>query len=431
MATLQDVLALHLDDYVRGRHLHPREARAAACILRCYTPAAGSHLDACPLGHFYSEVFHACHHRSCPRCADAPRQHWADAQLQRLLPCPHFHCVFTLPHELLPLWEFNRQTMISLLIDAVRSTLLRMLADPRHLGATPGLLLSLHTWGRNLSHHPHVHALVTAGGLRPDGSWLATRAGFLLPLPPLRKLFAGLLLAALTERLNNASLRLPASLPLPHWRELIGRLYRKHWNLQINAPYASGRSVTLYLARYAIGGPLPKDRDLHLHEGRVCFDYTDHREGRRKRLELSAHEFIDRILWHAPPKGVHTIRHAGLYATACREHHRRAVLALALPEPPSPHDIVFAPTPANPPAAPALCPLCGAALRSRFIPPARAADQISFVSSAPASGAPPATAHLGPTQRSNGHLTGKLGRAPPPDQYRLRPAELARQMPFN
>ena len=420
MATLQDVLAIHYDSYVRGRRLHPRQARAAQCILRCYTPAAGSHFDACPHGHVCTEVLHACHHRSCPRCADRPRQQWTDAELHRLLPCPHFHCVFTLPHELLPLWELNREFMIEVLIGAVRCTLLRMLRDPRHLGATPGLLLSLHTWGRNLSHHPHVHALVSAGGMRPDGSWLATRAGFLLPLPPVRKLFCGLLLAALTERLNEGTLALPASLPPPHWRHLIRALYRKHWNVQINAPYASGRSVTLYLARYATGGPLPKDRELTLHDARVSFDYTDHRDGQRKRMSLNAHEFIDRILWHAPPKGVHTIRHAGLYASACREHHRQALIALSLPEQHTTDDNDFTTAHANPATGPALCPICGAALCRRFVAPARAPDQISYTSSVPAPGAPAPTAHLGPTLRSTRHPTA--GRAPPRVHRRLRAA---------
>lgn len=421
MATLQDVLAAHYDDYARGKRMHPREARAAQCILRCYTPAAGSHVDSCPHGHVCDEVFHACHHRSCPRCADRPRRQWADAELQRLLPCPHFHCVFTLPHELLPLWELNRESMIELLITAVRSTLLRLLRDPRHLGATPGLLLSLHTWGRNLSHHPHVHALVTAGGLRADGSWLATRAGFLLPLPPVRKLFCGLLLAGLTERLNDGALHLPGSLSAPpHWRQLVRALYRKHWNVQINAPYASGRSVTLYLARYAVGGPLPKDRDLTLRDGRVAFDYTDHRDGLRKRINLSANEFIDRILWHAPPKGVHTIRHAGLYAAACREHHRRALVALALPAHLPPHDIDSPPPPPKPAAVPGQCIVCGAPLRRQFFRPAQAVNQISFLYGAYRRSAPPPPAHLGPTLRSSRHPTA--GRSPPSRCSRFRAA---------
>jgi hypothetical protein len=416
MASMQDVFTQHFQSYQRGRHLHSRESRAAQCILQCQTPAAGSHLDWCADGHFAEQACHACHHRSCPRCADRPRHLWVQAELQRLLPCPHFHTVFTLPHELLALWEFNREAMIALLMDSVRSSLLVLLADPRHLGATPGLLLSLHTWGRNLSHHPHVHALVSAGGVRADGRWLATRDGFLLPLAPLRKLFVGKLLAGLSELLEHQALCMPSQLPAPHWRHVISQLYRKHWNIQINAPYASGRSVTLYLARYAKGGPLPKDRDLILRDAYVSFAYTDHRDAQRKRLCLTADEFIARILWHAPPKGVHTVRHAGLYATAARRQHGQALLALTLPQPLQ--HAASSPPPIS--SAKPSCPTCGAPLLRRFFSSAHGTDQNSYLSAPHATTLTQRSAHLGPTGRSNGHPTAS--RSPPPSHSRLRAA---------
>jgi Putative transposase/Transposase zinc-binding domain len=417
MASMQDVFAQHFESYQRGRRLHSREAHAAQCILKCYTPEAGSHVDWCPAGHFTEQTYHACRHRSCPRCADRPRQLWVQAELQRLLPCPHFHSVFTLPHELLALWEFNREAMIKLLMDSVRSSLLGLLGDPRHLGATPGLLMSLHTWGRNLSHHPHVHALVSAGGVRADGSWRAARDGFLLPLAPLRKLFAGKLLAALKALLHEGALRLPAHLAAPHWQRITSQLYRKHWNIQINPPYASGRGVTLYLARYAKGGPLPQDRALNMCDGNVSFDYTDHRDTQRKRMRLGADEFIARILWHAPPKGVHTTRHAGLYATAARAQHRQARLALAWP-----HSALHAPTTLLLPTVPTTptCPACGGPLRRQIFHARQAADQISYQSPPHATSFTPRPAQLGPTGRSSGHPTA--GRSPPQSYSRLRAA---------
>lgn len=396
--SMQEIFDTHFDSYAQQRKLHPRESRAAWCIRNCYTAGCGSHTLRCPAGHFSIEQFHACSHRSCPRCSQRSRAAWVDAELERLLPCPHFHVVFTLPHELLPLWEFNREPLIKLLLDCVRSTLLQLLADPRHLGATPGLLLALHTWGRNLSHHPHVHALVSAGGLTPERRWKSTRQGFLLPLKPLQRLFCGKLLAGLQDLLACAQLRLPPLQPRPHWSALLQALYRKHWNVQINPPYASGRSVALYLARYVRGGPLPKQRALLCTPSCVSFAYTDHRDGLSKRLRLDPHEFIARVLWHAPPKGVHSVRHAGLYGSAAAQHHLAAKVALHLhPTSPAvpPH---VTPEPPAPPHSVQLCPTCRSPLwrsfRSPAIPGYLGTNQIPLYQSAP----PRADiAHPGPT----------------------------------
>lgn len=406
--TMRDIFQRHAPSGALGRSLHPREQRAAWCIANCYTPALGSHALMCPQGHCVIEQPHACRHRSCPRCAEGPRRAWADAQLARLLPCPHFHIVFTVPHELLALWEYNREHFTQALFDAVRGTLLALLADPRHLGATPGLLMALHTWGRNLSRHPHVHALVTAGGWSAERGWVATRAAWLLPVKPLRRLYAGKLLGALRALLDAGALALPPTLAPAHCAALLGRLYRKHWNIEIRPPYESGRGVALYLARYAKGGPLPRSRPLYLHEdaAQVRFEYRDHRDGRSRQQRLSAHEFIARVLWHAPPKGIHTVRHAGLYATAARRHHRAAAIALSLP-----HATPPAPAPALSRAAsmPLLrCPRCAQPLQRVRAPPVGQRHQISHQVAAPQLVPPDGTPRprgLGTTDRSNGPPT--------------------------
>lgn len=406
--SMQNIFAAHFDAYALQHRLHPRESRAAWCIRNCYTSACGSHTLRCPQGHFTHEQFHACSHRSCPRCSPRTRASWIDAELGRLLPCPHFHVVFTLPHELLLLWQFNRERLIQLFFDAVRHTLLELLADPRHLGATPGLLMALHTWGRNLSHHPHIHALVTAGGLTPDLRWRPTRDGFLLPLKPLQRLFCGKLLAGLLALLHSSELRLPPRQPASYWASLLRSLYRKHWNVQINPAYSSGRSVTLYLARYAKGGPLPKHRPLFLHHGTVSFDYTDHRNKQSNRLHLAPAEFISRVLWHAPPTGVHTVRHAGLYATAARRHHLHALISLtsnAADPPPAYH----APPQARPTTSSApRCPTCNAPLWRSYSAAARSRtqgkNQIPLYQSAHSRAT---TSHLGPTTPFKPKRNGK------------------------
>jgi Putative transposase/Transposase zinc-binding domain len=367
--SLQGVFVRHFGEFAATRKLHPRERRAAQCIAQCYTGALGAHLLKCPQGHVQRVQPHACRHRSCPRCVEPARSRWIDAQLQRLLPCPHFHTVFTLPHELLPLWTFNRQRMTQLLFESARDSLLQLMADPRRLGVMPGVLMTLHTWGRTLSYHPHLHCLVTAGGLSAQSGWIGSRAHVPISALPLKKLFRGKFLHELGRLLEHRGFTLPAGHDGAHWRGIIRALYREDFNVEVGDAYPHGRGVALYLARYVKGGPLPKERALFCNGTHVCFDYTDHRDGRTKRLTLQIPHFIERILWHAPPAGQHLTRYAGLYSHAHRAHYRNAVQALqppastaaatptSVPHRPAPN--AAQPPAVAPPPAPLLCPQCG------------------------------------------------------------------------
>jgi Putative transposase/Transposase zinc-binding domain len=436
-STLQEVFESGFEEYARGRTLHSRETRAARCIRGCYTAEMGAHTDSCLNGDYERLQFHACRHRSCPRCADSSRVNWIDAELQRLLPCSHFHAVFTIPHSLLALWERNRAWFIKLLFDCARESLLQLLADPRHLGATPGLLMSLHTWGRDLSRHPHVHCLVSAGGMDERDHWRSTRPGWLLPVRPLQKLFRGKLLDALWRALSAQHLSIPPWTTEAGWKEHIKRLYRTHWNVEIRPPYEHGRGVVLYLAAYAKGGPLPSDRPLHLRDGRVRFGYTNHRSGRPRTLTLTQREFIARVLWHAAPRGVHTTRHAGLYSTSARAQHQLAAQALgsftttnttAWPRASATHT-----QPTS--AAQKRCPNCGGPLVrigfQRARTPPHQTGEISLCVAAPATGPPTEHYGRGPTGRWSGQPTAGTGRATPQEYSRLRAAGVSRWSPLN
>lgn len=416
----QSIFVQHFDAFAATARLHPRQQHAAQCIRACGTRAMGAHVLSCPTGAYEQLQFHACRHRSCPRCADAARSRWIDAELKRLLPCPHFHVVFTLPHSLLPLWEFNRERFMSLLMRCARESLLDLMESPNHLGATPGLLLSLHTWGRTLSHHPHVHCLVSAGGIDSTGAWRATHARWLLPVRPLQALFRGKLLATVLHGVEHRW-QLPPWSTVSYWRGLVQRLYRKHWNIEIRPPYEHGRGVVLYLARYAKGGPLPRKHNLCLNNGTVQFDYTDHRDHRTKQMTLSPNEFISRLLWHAPPRGQHTTRHAGLYCSARRADHRAAQQTLSASQPLNTLASWPRPAPTPSPVAP-LCPHCGLSmLRTRrllalvsTLPAAHHAGEISPRSTTLV---PSTTVHprqRGPTGRSSGHPMAEPGAAPQP-----------------
>ncbi len=350
------------ETFTATRSLHPRELRAARCIADCGTRAMGAHVLRCPEGACEQLQFHACRHRACPRCAQSCRARWVEAEFKRLLPCPHWHIVLTLPHELIPLWSFNRAGLTSLFMRCVRESLLELMRQPRYRGAPPGvipgLLLSLHTWGRTLSQHPHVHCLLSAGGIDTSGLWRDLPQGWVLPVRVLQALLRGKLLSALAHELRCARWVLPASLSPSDGPTLLRQLWRKHWNVEIRGPYEHGRGVVLYLARYAKGAPLPPHPFLELLEQdgqpRLRMPYLDHRSGMNRTLSLSVQEFISRVLWHAPARGIHTTRHAGLYTAAHRRHHQTALQQLAHRPVPSswPRPVLSA----HPPPVP--CPHC-------------------------------------------------------------------------
>jgi hypothetical protein len=334
--------------------------------------------------------------------------HW---QLQRLLPCEHFHAVFTLPHVFLPLWAYNRAWLNATLLRCARESLLELCADERHLGATPGLLLALHTWGRDLNQHPHVHALITAGGLDTSGQWRTSRSGYLVPVKALAALFRGKLLHALRQALQQQRLQLPQQRAATHWLAHIRTQYRKHWNVHLAERYAHGRGVALYLARYVKGGPLSNDRALHIQRGHVLLPYTDHRDGRAKRARFSTEHFIERVLWHAAPRGQHLVRHCGLYASAARGHHQHCMqLLVSHPMPAYPAPLL---------SALAACPRCAAPLTPLVsLLPVHRVGEVSY--------SVPVT-----TERRLGPTTSSSGNPPAGCSQALRRRSLHRRIPLN
>jgi hypothetical protein len=322
--TLQAIFASHFAHYAAQRKLPLRAHRAASAIVHCRTPALGGHIQRCPEGHVARMHYNACRHRSCPRCSALPRARWAQTQAARLLACEHYHVVFTLPHELMALWAHNRPWFNATLFQCARDTLIELCADARFLGATPGIIMALHTWGRTLNPHPHVHCLVSGGGLTRAGDWKAVHNGYLLPVRVVKSLYRGKMLAAIGEALEEDRLRLPAQSTKAHWARCVRRLHRKNWNVHLAQRYPHGRGVLRYLARYVKGGPIPEQRLQSANAQQVVFRYTDHHDGAQKRMRLATGEFIARVLWHAPETGQHTVRHYGLYANSAHTRLERA-----------------------------------------------------------------------------------------------------------
>ena len=327
-ATLQGIFEAGFIDYANSKGLAHKHYKAANAIINCRTDAMGGHIQRCPDHHEQHIQYHSCKHRSCPQCNALPKAKWVDAQHAKLLHCDHYHVVFTLPHELLTLWRYNQRWFAHALFQACRDTLITLLKDPQHLGALPGLLMALHTWGRTLNLHPHVHCLVTGGGLTDDNQWRAVNYNYLLPVAVVKALYKGKLLSHLWDALNDNTLTLPPDLSHGQAQRLLRRINDKSWNVRLQERYEHGRGVMLYLSRYVKGGAIKNPQILNASEQQVTFRYKDHHDQKHKALPLSRKDFIERVLWHVPEPGQHIVRQYGLYAHKGRDKRNRCRLFL-------------------------------------------------------------------------------------------------------
>jgi Putative transposase/Transposase zinc-binding domain len=316
--SVQTILQQGYEAYARDHALPGYVRRAVQAILACRTARLGGHVQACPEGHIERIWYNSCRHRMCPQCAWLRIERWLLHQKARLLACEHYHVIFTIPRELHELWLANVGVMTTLLFTSVRDTLLELLGDEQYLGATPGIIATLHTWSQTLLLHPHIHALVTGGGLTSTGQWVAVHHGFLLPSRVAMALFRGKLLAAIRRALRQGQLQLPTGMRLQPCENLLNKLGRAKWNVHIRERYPQGEGVLSYLARYVRGGPLSNQRLVSSAQGEVSFRYRVNGEGSDRRprglMTLPIAAFIGRYLRHVPPPGSRVVRAYGLYA---------------------------------------------------------------------------------------------------------------------
>jgi Putative transposase len=233
--------------------------------------------------------------------------------------------VFTLPHELSALALRNKRILYELLFRMCAATLLEVAADPQHLGAQIGFLSILHTWGQNLLHHPHLHCIVPAGGLAPDRlSWISPhRPNFLLPVRVLSKVFRGKFLEALQESFRNGELTFCGNVQhLAHprrFQRLLAQLSRKKWVVYAKPPFGGAEHVLQYLARYTHRVAISNHRLAGFDGHQVTFRWKDYAHGNKKRkMTVSADEFLRRFLLHVLPGGFTRIRYFGFLANRCR-----------------------------------------------------------------------------------------------------------------
>ena len=363
--------------WLTGLHL-----KVLSAIERCRTAALGGHRDRCTrCGYTAAISYNSCRNRHCPKCQTNARDKWLAARTKELMAVPYVHVVFTLPHQLAPLAFHNKKILYSLLFRASSASLLEIAADPKHLGAEIGFLSVLHTWGQNLLHHPHVHCVIPAGGLSADHRrWVHPRYPFFLPVKVLSRVFRGKFVAGLKRAFQQGELCLPGGLkPLAQdktFRAFLRSLFRQDWVVYAKPPFGGPEHVLQYLARYTHRVAISNHRIVDFADGKITFLWKDYAHGsKRRRMTLTAEEFLRRFLLHTLPRGFIRIRFFGFLA-----NRRRAALLPLCQQLLDAHPRSRSPTPpATSAGSPPLwiCPHCGG---SMVISERRTAQQILWES---------------------------------------------------
>jgi len=326
---VQRIFRDHFAPYQRGHPVGRRERWAAWNILTCRTPAQGLHVDACPNGDYRVLLANSCKHRSCPQCGATETELWLERRNLQALACPYFHLVFTISHALHPLWRGNRKPVTDRLFRAAWHTLRELLGDPRWLGALPGAVAVFQSWGDELQEHCHLHVIVTSGGLDGDGQWVNADPAFLLPTAVLAAKFRGKFLASLREGLESArtpgtgrpdaqGLVPPAGRSVQQCVNLLNKLGRVKWHVEIEPPYAQPDGVYKYLGRYLRRGPIAEQRIVGYDGEDVTIAYAHPEKHGQRTFHLTAETFLQRLLSHVPEKGTHLVRAYGLFHPNCR-----------------------------------------------------------------------------------------------------------------
>ena len=353
------------------------QRQAFSDLARCRTAALGGHVHHCRDCGRDRIAYNSCRNRHCPACQASARARWLEREAKFLLPVDYFHVVFTLPAEVATLAAMNPTALYELLFTAASATLREVAANPKRLGASVGVLMVLHTWGQNLHHHPHVHCVVTGGGLSCNAKgvvdaspkWVSCRPGFFLPVRVLSRVFRAKYRDGLRRLVDDGRLVLPDRLREPAaFASWLAEQCHRDWVVYAKPPFGGPERVLKYLARYTHRVAIGNSRIVDVSDGRVTFRYKDYAdEHRSKTMTLSGGEFLRRFVQHVLPKGFVKVRHYGLLANRDRDSRLavcRRLLAveslrarlLGTPSPVRSERAVV--TPAATAFTPA-CPFCG------------------------------------------------------------------------
>jgi len=319
---IADIINQFYDEKFRLR-IPVHQQRTLRALQQCRTAALGGHVEACDGCGSMEVSYNSCRNRHCPKCQGLQKEMWTLQREEELLPVAYFHVVFTLPHELNELRLRNAKFMYNILFESAWYTLNKFSRDKKWLGAQSAATMLLHTWGQNLSLHPHVHCIVPNGGITPAGNWQNPRKGnceFLFPVLAMNKVYKAVFLKKLRKHLETGELCLPLDFPMRSdykiWKET---LYKKEWVVYVKPPFGGVKNVVKYLARYSHRIAISNSRIVNINEGKVSFVYKDYkRNAEKKVMTLDAVVFLRRFCLHILPNRFRRIRHYGFLSNAAK-----------------------------------------------------------------------------------------------------------------
>jgi hypothetical protein len=310
--TVQDVFIKFGSEYASKHNLSKEQWKVYNAIKNCKTRELGIHTITCSECGETTIGYNSCRNRHCPMCQSYAREKWIEKESSYLLDCRYFHIITTIPAELNEIALYNKKEFYNILFKATSESILELAKDPKWLGAKIGITSILHTWGQTMEFHPHIHNIVTGGGIS-NNKWIETDKDYIFKVQVLSTLFKKKFLSMLKQ----IDLVLPKGMEnLKDIKELnnfLRPLYNKDWVTYIEPPKGKPENVIEYVGRYSFRVAISNYRIKNIDDNNVTFEYKDYKDNSKiKEMTITGVEFIRRFMLHVLPERFTKIKHYGL-----------------------------------------------------------------------------------------------------------------------
>lgn len=320
--TIQDIFQIYGDEYIKKHKLSKEQWKVFNAIRNCGTKELGFHICICKdCGEEYFG-FNSCRNRHCPMCQNYAREKWIQRESSYLLDSKYFHIITTVPVELNEIFMYNQKICYNILFKATSESILTLSENPKWLGAKVGITSILHTWGQTMEFHPHIHSIVTGGGLK-NNHWVSCDKDYIFKVQVLGSLFRGKFLYYLKHEFNNLTLNSRLK-DIKSFNKFLEPLYNKTWITYIEPPKGKAENVIEYVGRYSFRVAISNERIKNIVNGNVTFEYKDYKDNSKiKKMIITTEEFIRRFLLHVLPDNFTKIKHYGLLSNRNKKNNIR------------------------------------------------------------------------------------------------------------